>query len=307
MKRNIIIIIISFIFALAIWLYISLSDNYIVNLSIPIDLKLSQKQALASELPNTIEISLKGKGWDLLTVMLGHKPVYILDLSNYKRNIKISPLSDLKNIIGIPEHITVLNVYPDTLDIIFDNITEKYLKVKNNLIVVPKEGYIIVGNPRIEPDSVKVYGASSIIMKLKSIPTVSLTIENVSQKFTRVVNLKDTLTNLIQIEPKTVTISYNIELLAERKLEGIDVFVTNLPSDKEVVIIPPKIDLIFRGGVNQLSKLSNDDVNVSIDFKVLEKDTTGFITPDIRIPIDYNLIKYEPSQFQYIIKNKSEQ
>lgn len=306
MKRNIIIITISFIFALALWLYISLSDNYIVNLSIPVNLKLSQRQALASEIPNTIDVTLRGKGWDLLTVMLGHKPVYNLDLSNYKKNVKISPISDLKSIIGIPEHITVLNVYPDTLDIVFDNITEKYLKVKNNLTVIPKEGYVIVGNPRIEPDSVKVYGASSVIMKLKSIPTESLTIENVSQKFSKVVNLKDTLTNLIQIEPKTVTISYNIELLAEKKLEGVDVVVKNLPLNKEVVIIPPKIDLIFRGGVNHLSRLRESDVTVSIDFNVLEKDSTGFITPDIRIPVDYDLIKYEPNQFQYIIKSKTE-
>lgn len=306
MKRNIIIITISFIFALALWLYISLSDNYIVNLSIPVNLKLSQRQALASEIPNTIDVTLRGKGWDLLTVMLGHKPVYNLDLSNYKKNVKISPISDLKSIIGIPEHITVLNIYPDTLDIVFDNITEKYLKVKNNLTVIPKEGYVIVGNPRIEPDSVKVYGASSVIMKLKSIPTESLTIENVSQKFSKIVNLKDTLTNLIQIEPKTVTIFYNIELLAEKKLEGVDVVVKNLPLDKEVVIIPPKIDLIFRGGVNHLSRLRESDVAVSIDFNVLEKDSTGFITPDIRIPVDYGLIKYEPNQFQYIIKSKTE-
>ncbi len=304
MKRNIIIIIVSFIFALALWLYISLSDNYIVNLSVPINLKLSQRQALASELPSAIDITLKGKGWDLLTVILGHKPVYNLDLSNFKRNVKISPISDLKSIIGIPEHITILNVYPDTLDIIFDNIIEKYLKVKNNINVIPKEGYIIVGNPKIEPDSVKVYGANSILMKLKNIPTEFLTIENVSQKFSKVVNLKDTLTNLIQIEPKTVTVSYNIELLAEKKLEGIDVSVKDLPADKEVVLIPPKIDLIFRGGVNQLTKLKEEDVSVTIDFKLLEKDSTGFVTPDIRIPVDYYLIKYEPDQFQYIIKSK---
>lgn len=304
MKRNIIIIIVSFIFALALWLYISLSDNYIVNLSVPINLKLSQRQALASELPSAIDITLKGKGWDLLTVILGHKPVYNLDLSNFKRNVKISPISDLKSIIGIPEHITILNVYPDTLDIIFDNIIEKYLKVKNNINVIPKEGYIIVGNPKIEPDSVKVYGANSILMKLKNIPTEFLTIENVSQKFSKVVNLKDTLSNLIQIEPKTVTISYNIELLAEKKLEGIDVSVKDLPADKEVVLIPPKIDLIFRGGVNQLTKLKEEDVSVTIDFKLLEKDSTGFVTPDIRIPVDYYLIKYEPDQFQYIIKSK---
>ncbi len=306
MKRNIIIVLFSFIFATALWLYISLSDVFIINFSIPVNVKLSQKQALASELPNSIDVTLKGKGWDLLIVILGNKPVYNLDLTNYKRNVVISPVSELKNIIGIPENITILNVYPDSLDIVFDNISEKYVKVKNNLVVIPKEGYVIVGNPKIEPDSVKVFGASSILMKLKSIPTVSLTIENVSQKFSRVINLKDTLKNLIAIEPKTVTVFYNVELLAEKKLEGVNITVRDLPANKEVVLIPPKIDLIFRGGVNHLSKLKMEDISVMVDFSLLEKDSTGFITPDIRIPVDYNLIKYEPNQFQYIIKNKSE-
>lgn len=70
-------------------------------------------------------------------------------------------------------------------------------------------------------------------------------------------------------------------------------------------MIPPKIKLTFRGGVEQLSNITTESVRAKIDFKSIEKDSTGYIVPDIELPDNINLIRYEPEQFQYIIKKRN--
>jgi len=304
MRRKIIILTISFVFSVFIWLYINLSQNYVIDMSIPLSVKLSSRQALGNELPDNIDITIKGKGWDLITMMLSKSAVYNLDLTNYKRDAKISTVQGLRNYLEIPSTITVLNIYPDTLEIRFDNLTSKIIKVKNNVEVIPKEGYVLIGNPVINPDSVFISGATSILSKIKFISTEYINLNDVNSNVSKTVKLLDTLPNQIKIEPKQVTVSFKIELAAEKKYEDVDVLVKGLPEDREVIIIPPKITLTFRGGVDQLSKTPGESLLVKIDFKSIEKDSTGFVTPDIETPDNLNLINYEPQQFRYIIKKR---
>lgn len=305
MKRRITILSISFIFSVFIWLYINLSQSYIIDLNVPLNIKLSGKQAMGNEMPSSIDITVKGKGWDLISLMLSKSAAFNLDLTNYKRDTRISTIQEIRNLLNIPNTISVINIYPDTLEITFDNLTEKMVKVKNNISVNPKEGYIIIGNPIITPDSVKITGATSVLSKIKFISTESLMLNDINANVTKTVRIKDTLPNIIKIEPKLVSVAFKIELAAEKEFDGVNVSVQGLPEDKEIIIIPPKIKLTFRGGVEQLSDISLENIIVSVDFKSVDKDSTGYVTPDIELPDNLNLIKYEPQQFQYIIKKKN--
>lgn len=305
MKRRITILSISFIFSVFIWLYINLSQNYVIDLSVPLNVKLSVRQALGNELPSKINITVKGKGWDLISLRLSKNPSFNLDLTNYKRDVKISTLQEMRNLLNIPNTISVINIYPDTLDIAFDNLTEKMVKVKNNIAVLTKEGYVLIGEPDITPDSIKITGASSVLSKIKYLPTEYAAFGNINANITKTVKIRDTLNNIIKIAPKQVTVTFYIELAAEKELDGVNVIINGVPEDKEVVIIPPKIKLTFRGGIEQLSNISTEKISVQVDFKSIEKDSTGYVTPDIEMPDNLNLINYEPQQFQYIIKKKN--
>ena len=305
MKRRITILSISFIFSVFIWLYINLSQNYVIDLSVPLNVKLSTRQALGSELPASIDITVKGRGWDLISLRLSKNPSYNLDLTNYKRDTKLSTLQEMRNLLNIPNTISVINIFPDTLEITFDNLTEKMVKVKNNITVIPKEGYVVIGNPRITPDSLRITGATSVLSRIKYLPTEYAMLDNINSNITKTVKIKDTLHSIIRIEPKQVTVAFNIELAAEKELDGVNVLITGVPEDKDVVIIPSKIKLTFRGGIEQLSNISGEKISVQVDFKSIEKDSTGYVTPNIEMPDNLTLINYEPQQFQYIIKKKN--
>jgi YbbR domain-containing protein len=305
MKRRITILSISFIFSVFIWLYINLSHDYVIDLSVPLNVKLSGRQALGNELPSSIDLTVKGKGWDLISLKLSKSAVYNLDLTNYKRDTRISTIQEVRNLLNIPASISVVNIHPDTLEIMFDNLTEKMVKVRNGINVIPKEGYLIIGHPQITPDSIKITGASSVLSKIKFLSTENITLSDINANITKTVKIKDTLQNIIKIEPKQVSVTFYIELAAEKEFDGISLLINGIPEDKEVIVIPPKIKLTFRGGVEQLSNITSENVRAKIDFKSIEKDSTGYITPNIELPENINLIKYEPEQFQYIIKKRN--
>jgi|WetSurMetagenome_2_1015567.scaffolds.fasta_scaffold14178_2 YbbR domain-containing protein len=305
MKKSIFIYISSLIFAITLWLYINLNLIYNISISIPIDIKLSKTQALASDLPNSVDVSVKGKGWDLLGLVLSKSITLNLDLTNYKKDTKINISQSINELLNLSNNILIVGVNPDAIEINFDNITSKMVKVKNMVNVIPKDGYIIINSPNIIPDSIKISGAMSIIGKIKYLPTEIVNIENINSGFTRTIKILDTLNNIIKIEPKTVTVKYNIELSAEKNIEDINVIISNVPQDKEVLLVPPKLKLYLKGGVEQLAKINPEEIFAGIEYKQIENDSLGFVSPKISLPVDVMVMKYEPQKFQYIIKKKS--
>jgi hypothetical protein len=152
---------------------------------------------------------------------------------------------------------------------------------------------------------VKITGATSVILKIKNIPTEKKIIRNINSDIVIDVSLSDSLINLVKVEPKSVKISYKIELAAEKSFEDLKVDIKNMPADKEVLLIPPNLNLSLRGGVDMLSKLSVSDFNIYINYELIEKDTLGSVAPIIEIPENLSIINYSPQKFQYIIKKKN--
>ena len=58
----------------------------------------------------------------------------------------------------------------------------------------------------------------------------------------------------------------------------------------------------MRGGISQLSKMKNNDLNVYVNFEQAINDTTGAIEPIIDIPEFTSLIDIKPNRLEYIIK-----
>lgn len=304
MEKKINILVLSLIFAFALWLYISLNLSYSLDLSIPVEVQSSTSQALSEEIPNSIDVTVKGKGWDLLNILISKNLIYTLDVSKLKKDSKIITEEFVNDRLNLRSNVAVLKISPDTIKINFDKVSEKTVPVRNNIVLNLREGYSIVGNPLLTPDSVRVQGALFILNKIRNIPTDTRIFNNVNSNVSGVISIKDTLASLIKIEPEQVEYMYNIQLSAEKSFDEIDVKIANLPVDMEVLLIPPKVGISLRGGVDQLSTINSSDIDIKIEFSKIENDTLGYIIPEVKVPIETNLLKIEPQKLQYIVKRK---
>jgi len=304
MQKNYLILILSFVFGLALWMYINLNSSYSIDLIIPVEIQSSKSQALSEEIPNSIDVTVRGKGWDLISLMISKDLKYSLDISKLKKDTRIISEQFVNERLNLQPNLSVIKINPDTISISFDKVSGKTIPVKNNIVVNLREGYSIIGDPVLTPDSVSITGSSYLVNKIKSIQTESKYFNNVNSDIAGVIKLKDTLSNIIKINPSQISFYYKVELSAEKSFEDVAVNIINIPEDKEVLLIPPKVSLSVRGGVEQLSQISMSDINVNVEFNLIESDTLGFIIPEVNIPEELNLLKIEPQKLQYIIKNK---
>lgn len=305
MRRRVFISLNIFIVTVFIWFYVNLNLSYTHTINVPLKVKSGKSQGVSSDLPASLEVTLRGKGWGILKILASGNLEYNLDLSSFKKDSRIDLTQNLGESVILPADVFLQSVSPGFIDVTFDNIITKMVRVKNNTSLVPKEGYTIVGNVKIEPDSVKISGSGSILGRIKYVQTEYLVFKDVSSDFSRVIKITDTLGSQISLEPREVKVSYRVELSAEKTLQDILVSVYDVPDDREVLIIPPRINLTVRGGVSELSKLNISDIKVGVDFNKIESDEQGFVEPYIELSDIYSLIKIEPQRFQYIIKKKN--
>lgn len=304
MFKNPRILFLSVFFAIILWIYLNLSYTYSIEVQVPLEVNYSKSEAVADQLPSNLDVTVNGKGWDLLNIILFKKLQYKLDLSKFKSESKIVTNQSITERINLPSNITITKIEPEELDINIDRYSEKFVRLKSNLVVKTKDNYKLVGLIKLSPDSVKIIGANSVLNKIKYVPTEIKVIEDVNSNMSGLINIKDTLGNLIRIEPHSVKYSFNVELSADKNFEDIEIAVNNIPDNKEVLLIPPKAEISLKGGVEQLSKINPSEIKLYIDFKKLEDDTLGYFVPEIQLPVEANVVNITPQKFQYIIKMK---
>lgn len=304
MRKNFKLYLFSFGFALILWLYLKFNIVYNIELSIPLNVQVSKSQALSEKLPEDITVVVSGKGWDLLNLMLSREKDFSLDLSNIKNDTKLNTRQIMGERIDIPSNVSIVSVEPETISISFEKVFKKYVKVRNNINLQLADGYEIIGEPDIIPDSVLISGASSIVSNIKYLPTEYMLIKDVKENVTQTISLKDTLSNIIRVEPSMVTVVFKVDLLAERTFNDLDIQVENLPDDKEVLLVPPKLSLAIRSGVNELASINPGDIRIIVQYTDIERDSLGFVVPEVILPFDATIINMSPEKLQYIIKRK---
>ncbi|MCB0728924.1 MAG: hypothetical protein KDD00_15775 [Ignavibacteriae bacterium] len=306
MNKNFKAVLLSFIFASALWLYINLNSSYSLDVSIPLELRSNNSQALVEEIPSSLEVKVKGKGWDLLSILFTGNLKYSLDITKIKKDSKIATGQFVSDRLNVPQSVSIVEINPDTININFDKVYEKLIPVKNNLILNLKEGFSIIGEPELTPDSIRVKGSANLLNKLEWIPTERKIINNVNSDISGTVNIKDTLTHLIKYDQKIISYKYKIQLSAEKNIEDLVVNILNFPEDKEILLIPPNVSVSLRGGVDQLGQITASDIEANIEYSKIENDTLGFIIPEIVLPENITVLKIEPQKLQYIIKTKQQ-
>ncbi|KAA0210299.1 MAG: hypothetical protein OZ913_02835 [Ignavibacteriaceae bacterium] len=304
MKKNIHIYSVALIIAVILWLYLSLNSSFNYSIEVPLRLQMSDEQSTGNNVPDTLTIALNGNGWDLLSVVLNPDLEYRYDISNFKRDAKIVTMQQANERIGIPFSIRINSIDPDTVYVSYGNVSSKYVPVINNIEIEPRIGYDIVGRPSISPDSVKVSGPAAEIRKINSVQTESKLISDVNSDLLVNAKLENKFSASVKLETTDVSISYQIELSAEKTFNDLTIKIDNLPPENEVLLIPPTISVTLRGGVDELSGIDASEINVHLSFEEIYADTLGFVIPKIDTPPNIELLGIVPDRFQYIIKNK---
>jgi hypothetical protein len=110
----------------------------------------------------------------------------------------------------------------------------------------------------------------------------------------------------MSFDVSNVMVTLDIQKIVDKNFDNLPVAVLDIPADREVVLLPNRITVGLRGGINILGKLNEEDIRVFVYYRDVVLDTLGNVNPQVEIPQNTNLLYTSPERLRYIIKKFTE-
>jgi len=307
--RGILIFLGALVFSALLWAYVRLSAAYEADVDLPIKLTAPKGFALASGLPERLHTRVRGAGWQIMLMNFSKNANFHFDLS--QRALSPEALvtlrsDEISNDAVLPSELRVLKVEPDSLQLQFGKVLEKKVAIEPRLDVIPARGYMIAGEPQVNPRFVVVVGAESVLDSLTAIPTQTISVQDAREDIDRSMTIGDSLENFITIPsaPK-IAVHVDVQAIGERKIVGVPVTIEALPPQFDLIFIPGTVNITVRGGVDDIGKLQQSAVHARVVYDPIVFDTARFIAPKVDVPKGMSYLFSEPQSLRFILRRKT--
>ncbi len=301
MRKKIPVFIVAFIFSSIIWASISLSNDYYATYEIPVRLvNFPGGYTTGTNIPENVFVKLKGEGWKLLSLNFGPESEYVISAGKDSGQKFVNLFNYLVENQWLSSDLEVIDITPDTLSFNIERIINKRVGVLPDLQIDYKPGYGLASDVKVSPDSVTVYGPVNFVNKLDYVLTEKIAGKNVDERIYKNVNLKNMPG--MSYSSSIVGVNLDVQQIMEKEFTDLNVDILDVPSDRNVVLLPNKVNLGIKGGIDILGKLKGRDFRAYIYYRDVVLDTTGSIAPRIDLPVNTALIYSKPERLRYIIK-----
>lgn len=280
---------------------ISLSNDYYTTIDLPVKLTdFPEGYASGTKLPQNISVKVKGKGWKLVGVQLAGEPEFMVSTKGDSGRKYVNLHSHLSDNQWLTSELEIVDISPDTLSFFVESIKSKKLSIVPALDVSFRPGYGIATNIKISPDSTVVYGPGSVIDRLEFVYTEVLEKRDLDEKKSERIPLS--MLPGVRFDNAFVTILLDVQKIVDKDFDDLTVNVLDLPRDRDVVLLPNKVSVNVRGGIDILGRITNDDIKVKLNYRDIVLDTLGSVAPSVELPENTTLVSVKPKQLRYIIK-----
>ena len=285
----------SFVIAFVFWFFIKSEDTYTINLDIPLVARnLQEQKTYKEEVPESIFVTLKGTGRSFIWLRVfnnfyGDDFKAVIDLSSitdeynfeldsyYKENPEKIVLPSSLDL----QFVEVLN--PRNVQIKLQRYMVKKVPIESQILVSTEPGYIALGE-QFFPDSISIGGPEEAVNQIDYVLTKKDTLIDLVAS----VNGNWSILNpnkLVSFDPKKVDALIDVQPISETIITGIPVELINKPNNVNVFVNPATVSLTIVGGLNQITNILPEDINVIIDFDLWNSEKQ-FYSPTIKLP-DY--------------------
>lgn len=283
-----------------------MTKRYTAVISLPVVLKTENaSRTVKGDYPSRIEVKLESEGWKILSLYLG-RTEWVIDLSNevQKDVLEIETLAKASQYIKpFPEGMKVLEVEPKVFRMELDEKITKRVPIRLAMLPVAKPGFVIRPNIQIQPESVTVSGARSIVEPITFWKAIVPIKQELANAFQLELPLEDTLKEIVTRSVSKVKVSGVAEQLSESEFSDVPIALVKSKRPVYVTLIPSRVSLTLSGAVSDLAKVRPESLAVIIDGEKLLSDTTGYIMPIVKYPKGLELRRLSPEKVQYILRN----
>tara|TARA_B110000459_G_scaffold97312_1_gene108391 strand:- start:4057 stop:5028 length:972 start_codon:yes stop_codon:yes gene_type:complete len=291
-------------------LLVKLSNTYTQTLSFHlVPTQLKSNELIVSEEPQTINVTISGRGFELLKYYID-KPIIEVDFSQLRKNNTQYVWTESDQLDKIINHfdskIVVKSINPDTVVFPFHSQFIKKVPVKvivNSSFAV---GFDLIDEFRSSPDSITLIGPESILKFINSIPTKKIELNQINSAVDIPVelNISPSLSQL-NLSHQSVSIVAKVGKFTEG-LVNVPVTIVNVPEDLIINFFPKEISVVFYSSLEDYDSIDVIDFTVECDFNLLTEDNNYLNPVLVKQPLDVKSAELKITQLEFIITSKNE-
>jgi hypothetical protein len=298
--ERIVVFTISCAVALALWLLINLGKDFTSTVEIPLEYgSFPDSLAPVERLPATTEVTFTGEGWQLLS-LYGTPPRVQIDAEEGSINLEERIRAQMG---GSGQSVNLGSVEPANVQIEMEEAISRKVPVRPRLDLNFEPQYNTVGELQINPDSVIIFGARSLVEPIPAWYTREVTLEELESDFSVSIQLEEA-TDLLQLSHNEVTISAEVQEFTEGQVR-VPVEIEGVPMRQEVVLSPSFVTIRYNVPLPQYNDSQNERLfRAFVRYADVEADTTGYVEPQIMIDdaeLDMRLRSATPPRLSYFL------
>lgn len=298
----------SLVVAAVLWFSFSMREDYTVPITVPVEVGSTPSgQALREPPPAEAVATLRGDGWTLLG--LSRRPPAVRIAATGEPVDMVQAVSE-----SLPPAaaaaVSVQSVQPGTVNLALDTRTSRRLPIRLRRQIRTVPPYGLLRPPQLQPDSVSVTGAQSLLGGLTDWPTEELQVDGVREDLRRTVALSDTFGGLLTPSVRSTVVNLEVGEYTQASRQ-LPVQVENLPDnvagvrfDPETVVATFRVPAV---GSDYDLAATTDQFRATVDFSDIARDTTdGEVPVSVHWPERLNIqeVKVSPSRVEYFIQRR---
>ena len=262
-----------FLFFLALsgifWLMMTLNETYEVEYKVPLTIAgVPKNVVMTSEPSDTVRVTVKDKGFIIMTYSLYHKfkplTIRFSAYANTKTGHGAIPLADMMKMTRqqIYGSSSLTSLKCDKPDFTFNYGQNKKVRVVLAGDIVPAKNYYLA-HVQIVPEFVSVYANRHELEAIKTVLTENLNLSNISDTVVRVVNLRAIA------GAKTVPAKVKVTLFPDVLTEGsadVPIVAVNKPRNLIIRTFPQTVKVRYTVGSMVYRLVKPSDFQVHVDY-----------------------------------------
>ena len=301
MKKKFTPLFLIFLFSVLLWVYVSFSGEYTINLKLPIEIKnIPEGYAVSSYSAEFVSLSLKGRGWQLAQHTVGRNPKFYVYCKGNKKHQSVSIRNEIENNPWISSTLQIVETSPQIFEFTIEEIKSKRVEIIPVISMVFKPGYGLVSDIEVEPDSVVIIGPESRVEQVDLVKTELKIFENLDRSVEEILKLEKI--DFVKFNVDECKVKFDVQKIVDKNFDNVIVETKNVPPSQKLVLTPGRIKVVLRGGIKILTQIKDEDIKAFVEFKQALRDTLGAIQPTVIVPEKTVLIDVKPPRLDYIIK-----
>jgi hypothetical protein len=292
--------------ASALWGIVSLNGTYSWTLGVPVRVELARGESLVDPLPPMLDLTVRTDGWTLMSLLVARRVECVLRPPGHngaERSYLLTRNELLRNIQTTIGRDQLVSIAPDSLWMKLGPVEMRRVPLRAEATIETKPGFQVIGPLRVIPDSIVLTGSSRVLPTIEAWKTEHTLLTEVYQPINRRVTVSDSMPGVVRPALRTVRLVADVQEIAERSFPDIPVQNRSTTRDTSVRLLlqPPRITVMVRGGARDLSRLSPTEIRAYVE--ILDGvDTLGVAQPRVTTPVGshFSVVAVSPKQLRYV-------